>query len=211
MYLLVNQKEKKMNKNIFGFVGVALAVMMLSGVAAQAQEKKRTHKESVAKVKDVGTPGDEHAVLNPFVGKWKVTGHFWVKPNDEPHISSGTSSIKWTLDGRMLKEEFKGNWFGEPVEGLGYIGYDTMKKKYVSVWMDSLSTSIFHASGKYNSATKTLQQSGRFSYPVTGNADQPFREEWKIVDNDTHLYVMYVKGAKGKEFKSMELTYKRKR
>ena len=35
------------------------------------------------------------------------------------------------------------------------------------------------------------------------------RLEWKIVDNDTNLYTSYSKGPDGKEFKGMEITYKR--
>ena len=36
-----------------------------------------------------------------------------------------------------------------------------------------------------------------------------FRAEWKIVDNDNLLYTMFMKDEAGKEFKAMEIAYKR--
>ena len=36
-----------------------------------------------------------------------------------------------------------------------------------------------------------------------------YRTEWKIADNDNQTYTMYGKGPDGKEFKNMEIVYKR--
>lgn len=163
----------------------------------------------MAKMKELGTPGAEHAVLNNFIGKWKVTSHSWMKPGDAPQESKATSTFKWVLDGHFLQQKYKGDWAGEPFEGIGFLGYDKMKKKYVSVWMDSMATSFFESAGQYHAATRTIKDSGTFACPLTNETNKWFRAEWKIIDKKQHIYSMYFKDAKGKEFKSMELVYRR--
>ena len=197
-----------MNKKICSGVGVLLAVTLLVATA-QAKPNKWITEEAMSRVKEAGTPKTEHEILESFIGKWKVTTQLRIKSDGKPHTSSGTSSTGWTLDGRFLQEKFKGNWFGEPVEGLGFVGYDKIKKAYVSVWMDNLSTNIFQATGQYDAKTKTIKDKGKYSYPATGETDVPFRAEWQLVDHNTHTYSMFVKDRHGKEFKSIELIYRR--
>lgn len=203
-----------MNRKKLGLLAVGLAVIVLSGMPVEAKKEKKPKmteemQAQMAKMKELGTPGAEHAVLKAFEGDWTVSSLSWMKPKDKPEKSTGTSSISWVFDGRFLKQEYKGDWAGQPFEGLGFVGYDKMKKEYVSVWMDSMSTNLFHSTGQYDEATKTIKDGGTFNCPMTGEVDKWFRAEWKSVDNDTHTYSMYIKDAEGKEFRSMELTYKR--
>ena len=109
----------------------------------------------------------------------------------------------------MLFRSFKGDWAGQPFEGLGFLGYDKMKKEYVSIWMDNMSTGIFSGSGQYDAATKTITETGTFSCPATGEKNMWYRSEWKFVSNDQNTFSMFMKDKDGKEFKSMEIVYKR--
>lgn len=203
-----------MKRKILGFVVIGFAAAVLLNVSAQAKETKpqmsQEMQTQMVKAKVVGTPGPSHEVLNAFEGKWKVTSRSWMKPGDKPEISSGTSSLSWMLDGRFLQQKYKGEWAGEKFNGMGFVGYDNLKKEYVTLWMDNMSTGVFQAKGKYNPATKTINDSGTFSCPMTGEKEKWFRSEWKVVDKNQHVYMMYMKDPNGKEFKSMELTYNRK-
>jgi hypothetical protein len=194
-------------------LGLGLAVTFLLAAPVQAADKKAQEAEEMqammAKAKEFGTPGAEHEILKPLEGNWTAASRFWMKPGDKEQKSSGTSSMSWTMGGRFLKQEFKGDWMGQAFEGLGYLGYDKMKKEYVSVWMDNMATGMFQGTGQYDAATKTLTESGNFSCPATGEKDMWFRTEWKIVNNDKNIYSMYMKDPAGKEFKSMEIVYKR--
>ncbi len=197
----------------FASIAFGLLVSLFLVVSAQAGEKKGQMSEEMqaqmAKAKEAGTPGAEHAVLKALEGNWTTSTRSWMKPGEKAIASSGSSSMGWVVDGRFLKQEFKGDWMGQPFAGLGYLGYDKVKKEYVSVWMDSMSTGMFQGSGQYDAATKTLTEGGTFSCPVTGEKDMWYRSEWKIVTDEKNIFSMYMKDPAGKEFKSMEILYKR--
>jgi hypothetical protein len=191
---------------------MGLAMWVLFTAQVQAEEQPQMSEEmqaQMAKMKEFGTPGAEHAILKTFEGNWNVTSRSWMKPGDKEQQSTGASSMTWVLGGRFLRQDYKGDWGGQTFEGFGLVGYDKMKKEYVSVWLDNVSTSIFHSSGQYDTATKTIKDSGTFSCPITGKTDEWFRAEWKIVSDDEHVYSMFMKDPEGKEFKMMEMTYKR--
>ncbi len=198
-------------------VVLACVLACLPAFAVGAQEAKSIApavpsadmQAQMAKAKELGAPGANHAVLKSIEGTWMVTSRMWMKPGDAPQESAGTSMMVWILGGRFLQQQFKSNWMGQSFEGIGYIGYDNVKKAYVSVWMDSMSTGIFQSTGQYDAVTKTLRDAGTFSCPMTGEKERPFRAEWRFVDNDHHIYSMFMKDSAGKEFKSMELHYTR--
>jgi ABC-type transport system substrate-binding protein len=202
-----------MNTKKIRSIAVGLAVSLLLVASAQTAEKKPQMSEEMqaqmAKAKEAGTPGAEHAVLKPLEGNWTVTSRSWMKPGEKPQQSSGTSSMSWVLGGRFLKQDYKGEWMGQPFEGMDYLGYDKIRKEYVSVWLDNMSTGLFQGAGQYDATTKTISQTGTFSCPFTGDKNMWYRSEWKIVKDDMNVFNMYMKDPAGKEYKSMEITYKR--
>ncbi len=189
--------------------GFLASNLMATAPQAADQAPNAEMQAMMAKAKEYSTPGAEHEVLKALEGTWTTSASSWMKPGDKPMKSVGSSTISWVLDGHFLKQEFKGDMMGQAFQGLGYTGYDKMKKQYTSVWMDNMSTSMFQATGQYDAKTKTLKDGGTFSCPITGEKDMPFRTEWKIVNANNNIYTMYVKDASGKEYKSMELRYKR--
>ncbi|MCB9707719.1 MAG: DUF1579 domain-containing protein [Myxococcales bacterium] len=197
---------------------IASGLFMLSAATVQAQDKVAPAKDAHAqkdmqarmtKAKAAGKPSAHHAVLKALAGDWTVKNTVWMHPGAKPQVSTGTSSIAWTLGGRFLRQDFKGSWGTETFEGLGYLGYDNVKKAYVSIWMDNMSTGIVEGSGTYDGATKTFRDSGTYSCPFSGEKEKWYRAEWKIVGKNALTYTMYTKDPSGKEFKSMEIRYKR--
>lgn len=201
-----------MRKN---FVGLLVAALVFAiAASAQASHKKAEAAPvdpMMAKMIEVGTPGSEHAALQPLVGKWKVVNRSWMKPGDVAQESVGKSRIAWALDGRFLEQRYSGDWAGQKFEGLGYLGYDKMKKQYFSSWMDNMSTGEFEGTGKFDAKKNVVHQSGTFACPMTGDKNTWYRSEWKILDKNTNVFSMFTKAPNGKEFKSMEITYKRVR
>jgi hypothetical protein len=49
---------------------------------------------------------------------------------------------------------------GQPFHGIGFTGYDNLKKKYVMSWMDNAATGIMYSEGTYDPATKTFTYVG---------------------------------------------------
>ncbi len=201
-----------MNVKNLSVVLTVLVCATLSWSPAQARHDEALTPEmqaQMAKMKEYSTPGPEHEILKAFEGEWNVSIRSWMKPGDKAETSTGTSSIKWTLDGRFLKQKFKSTWMGQNFEGIGFVGYDKLKKEYVSVWLDNMATGMYQASGQYNPKTRTLSDTGSASCPMTGEKNRAFRDEWKVLNKDNTVFSMYGQDAKGKEFKMMEIRYKR--
>lgn len=163
----------------------------------------------MAKMKEAGSPGIEHTVLNSLEGKWNVSSKFWMKPDAPEETSTATAEISWVLGGRFLKQDYKGSWSGQAFDGMGFLGYDKIKKAYVSIWMDNMMTGISQSTGQYDAASKTIKAEGSMSCPMTGETDRWFRDELAIINEDKFTYSMFAKDETGKEFKGMELTYER--
>ena len=199
------------------------AIALFAGIAGLTaalapQEKPKEAKpaaaskmddEMMAKMMAMGAPGAEHKVLAAREGKWTYTMKWWMVPDAAPVESTGTSDAKMIFDGRYLTEEYKGESMGMPFNGHATSGFDNTKKKYVSTWIDNMSTAITTMEGSYDAATKTFAWKGEGPDPVAGKY-MPMRMVDKMVDANKGTTEFYSTDAKsGKEFKSMEMTYTR--
>src|SRR5262245_21241140 len=81
-------------------------------------------------------PGPEHALLKEAVGTWDTS--IKVPSGD---TSKGTCICTVGLNGLWLFESFKGEVAGMQYEGRGATSYDPAKKKFVNIWIDSMSAS----------------------------------------------------------------------
>ena len=160
------------------------------------------------KWKEYGTPGPEHKVLDARVGKWDVVIKMFEPGNATPQQSQGTCEGKWILGGRFIQETAKGQWMGQPFEGIGTIGYDNLKDKYVSTWVDNMGTGVMVAEGTYDPATKTFTFTGNCPDVLAGK-HTPFRSVEKFADADHATVQTFKPGPDGKEFLAGEMTYTR--
>jgi hypothetical protein len=206
-----------MSKKMWTLLSMVSAMALMFVAIAQADEKKMDEaaakdaamKAEMAKIAEWTTPGAEHAVLKVLEGNWTVSSRFWMKPGDKEEKSTATSSFSWVLNGRFLNQKYNGDWQGQPFEGWGTVGYDKIRKEYVTTWLDNMSTGLMHATAQYDAKAKTFNESGNYSCPFTGEKDKWFRSEWTIKNDNKTVYTMWIKDEKGKEFKSMELNYER--
>ena len=150
-------------------------------------------------------PGPEHEVLKQDVGTWDATVEMF-EPGKPPAVSKGTETAS-LLGGLWLVSEFKSQLLGQPFEGRGTSGYDASKKKYVSSWVDSMSSGLTLGEASYDSRTKTM--TGWMEGPDMSGKMTRMKEttEWK--DADTKVFTMYMAGPDGKEVTTMRITYKR--
>jgi endonuclease YncB( thermonuclease family) len=113
------------------------------------------------------------------------------------------------MDGRYLQETVQGNFGGETFLGQAILGYDNVSKKFFSVWIDTMCTGKMDAVGTFNPTNKTFSYTTEMNCPMTGK-QQNGRTIERWVDNDTFVMEMYGPWFKtGKEFKMMEITFKR--
>jgi len=175
-----------------------------------AAEKKPEGKmdQAMEVYRKLGTPGAPHKLLAGMAGSWTCRTRTWMGPDSPPMEWMGSSEQKMVLGGRFLQQEFAGDMMGSPYNGIGFTGYDNHARKYVSTWMDSMSTGIMVFEGTAGADKKTITQTSRFDDPVQG--PMQWRSVTKIVDDATVLFEMFSTGKSGKEEKMMEITYTRR-
>lgn len=158
--------------------------------------------------KQLATPGEPHKLFASLVGSWTTKTKEWMDPGKPPRESAGSAENKMLLDGRFLHQEFTGNMMGQPYSGIGIDGYDNLRKKYVTIWIDSMGTGIFMMEGTANADGKTITLKGQHGEPGGGHMNH--RAVWKIVDATSQTFEMYGTHGHGKETKMLEITYTRK-
>lgn len=184
-------------KNVL-VIGLAFILPLALNAAAQQDQQKAME----AYMKMMAT-NENHAYLESFVGEWNVTSKGWMQPGAPPETSENYSKAEMILGGRFIKMEFKGTMFGQPFEGLKIVGYDNMKKKYITFWIDSSSTAFFLTEGVRDASDKTITENGVWPDPMTGGT-MKVRGVTKVVGPDEFTYEMYMVGPDGKDFKSLE-------
>jgi hypothetical protein len=170
-----------------------------------------TKEEAMKKMQEAAKPGPEQKMLADTAGKWTYTSKWWESADAKPEESTGKSTFKMILGGRILQQDVSGKAMGQPFQGLGFTAFDNLKKEWNTTWMDSMGTSIMHGKGTYDASTKTMTDTGSFTCPMEEDMTAEYRSEWKMTDKNNMTFTMYGKGM-GKqtgEFKMMEMVYKR--
>lgn len=149
-------------------------------------------------------------MLEAMAGEWTYTSKMWMDPAAPPMESTGTSSFKSILGGRYVQHEHHGFVMGMPFEGIGINGYDNIKKKFVSTWIDNMGTMITYMTGTFDPASKTFTYTGKMDDVVKAGTVVKIRETLHAPDADT-AHMQWYETRDGKEAKTMEIVYKRKK
>jgi len=200
-------------------LGVLILVLTLAvSNESFSQEKKKSAKkmpseeEMMKRWQESMTPGAQHKMLEESVGSWDAEVKMWMKgPNGEPMISKGTSENKMVLGGRYLQQEFTGEMMGQTFTGTGFTGYDNFKKKYVSFWIDNMSTGMSTMSGVLDKDGKSSTMWGKMDEPATGQKDKKVKYVTRFVDKDTQVFETYDVTSFGDKKPIMEITYRRRK
>jgi len=149
------------------------------------------------------TPGPEHEILKKVEGTWNVK----VKMGDNE--SAGTMTFKMECGGLWLMSDFHSEFGDQKFQGRGMDGYDPEKKKYVSVWVDSMSTRPMFLEGSYDKDKKTMTMTGEAPGPDGKLAKH--KGVTHTPDDDHMTFTMYIVDSDGKENKVMTIEYTRKK
>src|SRR4030042_701923 len=175
----------------------------------KGQEAKKDTQAMMEVYTKLAIPGAPHKVLASLAGTWITKTRGWMDPDKPPMEGTGTCEHKMLLEGRFLLQKYTGEMMGSPFTGINLIGYDNHTKKYVSTWIDSMSTGIYYFEGTASANGKTITQACSYDDPVRG--PMVWRSVTKIVNDNTLKYEMYMTPKGGKEEKMMEMTVSRKR
>ena len=173
--------------------------------------------EEMKQMMEMAKLNENHKLLATTAGTWSYTVKMWMDPAGKPTESTGTATRKAIMDGRYVSGEYTGKFKmpgadGKMTEmnfiGMSMDGYDNVKKKFVSGWVDNMGTGIMTMDGTYDAATKTFTYTGE--YEMMPGMKEKVRQEIKMPDND-HMVMEYYEDRGQGEAKTMEISYTRKK
>ena len=173
--------------------------------------------EMMKQMMEMSKLNENHKLLADMNGNWNYAIKMWMKPdpNAKPQESKGTATRKSVMGGRYFVMDVSGKMQmpGEDgkmkdmqFKGMAVEGYDNVKKKFVSSWIDSMGTGIQGSEGTYDPASKTFTYTMEME-PMPGMKQQ-VREVIKVTDKD-HMMLEWYENRGGQEKKTMEIAYTR--
>jgi hypothetical protein len=144
--------------------------------------------------------GPEMDRLRSMEGSWNAT----VKMGGQE--SQGRMNWRMGLGGNWLVGRFEGDYKGTRLFGQGFDTYDPMKKKYVSVWIDSMSSSPMIMEGDYDKDRNALVMEGEG--PGQDGKPTKFKAVSQMKDPNNIAFKMYTI-QDGKENEMMTIDYQR--
>ncbi|MBA3832068.1 MAG: DUF1579 domain-containing protein [Chthoniobacterales bacterium] len=173
--------------------------------------------EMMAKMMEMAKPGENQKLLGDRAGTWNYKLKFWMAPGAPPSESKGTAVTKSVFDGRyslmnvtgkMEMPGADGKMKSMLFKGMSVDGYDNVKQKFVSSWIDNMGTGIMMSEGTYDPGTKTFTYQAEEE--MMPGMKTKVREVVKIVDKDHHTFEFY-EDRGGQETKTMEIDYTRQK
>jgi hypothetical protein len=150
------------------WVTSALLVLALWVGSVQAQEGTK--------------PGKEHEFLAQMAGEWTLK---FEGSND----AVGKAVFKMAHGGLWLTSAHEMKMPTGDFTGQGLDSYDPMKKKYISVWVDSMITSPIIFEGDRTEDGKTLTQTGKGPGPDGKTTD--YKSVTEYVNKDKHIFKLW--------------------
>jgi hypothetical protein len=173
--------------------------------------------EMMKQMMEMSKLNENHKLLADMNGSWNYTIKMWMNPdpNAKPQESKGTATRKSAMGGRYFTMDVTGKLQmpGEDgkmkdmqFKGMALEGYDNVKKKFVSSWIDNMGTGIQYSEGTYDPATKTFTFTSEME--MMPGMKTPVREVLKMTDKD-HIMMEWYETHGGQEKKTMEIAYTR--
>jgi hypothetical protein len=172
--------------------------------------------EMMKQMMEMAKLNENHKLLADLAGTWSYTVKM-MAPGETPSTSTGTLTRKPVMNGRFFVGEYSGTMKMPGADGkmkdftfkgMSLEGYDNVKQKFVSSWVDNMGTGIMDSEGSYDPATKTFTYNGEVE-PVPG-MKMPVREVIKVTDKNHHTFEWY-ENRGGQDVKTLEIDYTRKK
>jgi hypothetical protein len=192
-----------------------LAICFIAPLARSADEsqtaadkKQPSPEEMMVLWEKYGTPGKEHEIFKSIEGKFDVDVTMQMPGVPTPMKSTGTSDNKLIFGGRYLHGDYSGEMMGKPFKGAGLWAYDKIKEKYISLWIDDMSTMVMSAEGTADSSGKVITVTGKCHDPVE-KKEVTMRSVLRVTDKDHHTYESFQSSDGQPETKVVTINYTR--
>jgi hypothetical protein len=148
----------------------------------------------------------EHKMMLERAGTWDAKGQMWMGA-PEPTAFTGVETNRMLGEFHVLSK-FESQMMGSPFEGHGILSWDPNKKKFVSVWVDTMEPSPAVLEGTYDAKAKTFTFTGE---TMMNGQRTKMREVVTVKDADHATFEMFTTGPDGKEGKAMQIDYTRRK
>jgi hypothetical protein len=150
-------------------------------------------------------PGIGHHRLDSLVGNWDVAVRFRYGGGPE-RTGRANATIGWTLDGRVLREEYHAE---SGQETLQLYGFDNQRGAYYLIKFDNFDTGVLHAEGGVSADGRTITTIGNRVDPMTGKSAL-VRVVLTLVDRSHFTSEWYVRTPDGKEERTVLMEHTRR-
>jgi hypothetical protein len=185
--------------------------------SAPGQPSAEEMQKMMQQMMELSKTNENHKLLSSMDGNWDYIVKFSPGPGAPMQESKGVATRKSMMGGRYVTMEVSGNMQmpdenGKPktvqFKGMALEGYDNIKKKFVSSWIDNMGTGIMNSEGTYDPATKSFTYTGEIE--AIPGMKQKIREVVKLTDKD-HMNLEWYEDRGGQEAKTMEINYTKKK
>jgi Protein of unknown function (DUF1579) len=172
--------------------------------------------EMMKQMMELAKLNDNHKLLADFAGSWSTSVKM-MEPGKEPTVSKGSVTYKSIMNGRYVIGDHTGSMKMPGADGkmkdftfkgMSTDGYDNVKQKFTSSWMDNMGTGIMIMEGTYDPATKTFTYTGEME--MVPGMKAPVRSVVKVTDKNHRTFEWY-ENRGGQEMKTLEIDYTRKK
>src|SRR4029077_809218 len=127
--------------------------------------------EMMKQMMELAKLNDNHKVLASTAGTYSYVVKMWMDPKANPRESTGTATRKAIMDGRYVTGDYSGSFKVTGADsnikdmnfhGMSLDGYDNVKQKFISSWIDNMGTGIMMLDGTYDAATKAFTYTGDY-------------------------------------------------
>ena len=153
-------------------------------------------------------PGENHALLERFLGKWNTETQFFMG-DQTPPPDRGTSETIWLVEGRWLKSEATGPLMGRPTQIVSIMGYDNFKMSYVLTTVSNMDTAMTSYEGDVDPKTSALLMYGTLDEYLTGEHDKMVKTVTRFLSADKIVMEIHDLAIGEDNTKVLEVTYTR--
>ena len=193
------------------------AATLSAAQPASATGQPPNPQEMMKQMMEMSKLNENHKLLADMNGNWNYAIKMWMNPdpNAKPQESKGTATRKSAMGGRYVMMDVTGKMQmpGEDgkmkdmqFKGMGVEGYDNVKKKFVSSWIDNMGTGIAVLRGHLRSRDQDITYTSEME--MMPGMKMPVREVIKVADKD-HMSLEWYETRGGQEKKTMEIAYTR--
>ena len=202
--------------NLLGFA--AISSLVLAPFFAQDAKKGRyTHPVSkdadggMARWMETCKPSAAHARLKELLGTYDYTVRMFMSPNAPPLESKGTAEIAWLADGKWIQTRWTADVMGQKTNGWQTLGFDNFKQRFVLSAVDSMQTTIVHASGHFDASGDHLILWGTIDEPMTGEQDKQVKYVYRNFGQDAFTVEVHDMMIGESNTKVVEIAFTRKK